>query len=198
MDKPYPKGARALIEAAERLIATQGLGVPLREIGQVAGAANKVAVQYHFGDRQRLIEAVFEYRLPELEEERATRLADADRNGELANPATLLDVLLRPIAELADGDGRRSYAGFLYQLTANARSARAAFDPLAPTAKQIVKLLRDSLPQLTKPIFDRRLGSASLIFLDTIQRLEEQGSVTGAGIDEALALSLAVLTAPVE
>src|SRR5688572_22700399 len=109
MTKPFTKGARALIEAAERLIATQGLGVPLREIGQAAGSANKVAVQYHFGDRQRLIEAVFEYRLPRLEAERSARLGDVEVDGRLAEPGALLDVLFRPIAELTDEEGRRSF-----------------------------------------------------------------------------------------
>ncbi|MBW8785825.1 MAG: hypothetical protein JF593_14520, partial [Novosphingobium sp.] len=46
MNAEFKKPARALIEAAERLIASEGLSVPLRDIGQAAGAANKVAVQY--------------------------------------------------------------------------------------------------------------------------------------------------------
>ncbi|WP_182911822.1 TetR family transcriptional regulator [Sphingomonas cavernae] len=197
MKNAYKKPAKALIEAAERLIATQGLGVPLREIGQAAGSANKVAVQYHFGDRQRLIEAVFEYRLPQLETRRAILLAETEARGCVQEPAALLEALLRPISEVLDASGRRRFAGFLYQLTANARSARAAFDEIAPAAQNIVERLRQSLPGMTPATFNRRLGSASLVFLDTLVRFEDEEAPGGAGTEEALALARAVLTGPV-
>ena len=195
MKAAFSRPARALIEAGERLIAEQGLRVPLREIGQAAGAANKVAVQYHFGDRDRLIDAIFRYRLPQLEERRATLLEKAWADGREARTDALLEVLLRPITEVVDHDGRRSYAGFLYQLIATARSARAAFDPLSPVAKEVTGLIRQSLPRLDRRTFERRLGSASLVFLDTLVRLDEAGEA-GSNGDEALVLANAVLTAP--
>lgn len=193
MKQAFSRPARALIEAGERLIAEQGLRVPLREIGLAAGAANKVAVQYHFGDRDRLIDAIFRYRLPQLEERRSALLARARAKGAEARTADLMEVLLRPIAEVVDAEGRRSYAGFLYQLIATARSARAAFDPLSPVAKEVTALIRQSLAEMDQRLFNRRLGSASLVFLDTLVRLEEDGD---AGADEALTLAIAVLTAP--
>jgi AcrR family transcriptional regulator len=195
MKQAFSRSARALIEAGERLIAEQGLRVPLREIGQAAGAANKVAVQYHFGDRDRLIDAIFRYRLPQLEERRAVLLEQSRSDGLAKRTDRLMEVLLRPIAEVVDQDGRRSYAGFLYQLIATARSARAAFDPLSPVAKEITALIRRSLPRLDDRTFERRLGSASLVFLDTLVRLDEAGEA-GSNGDEALALAIAVLTAP--
>src|SRR5437667_12271018 len=118
MKQAFSRPARALIEAGERLIAEQGLRVPLREIGQAAGSANKVAVQYHFGDRDRLIDAIFRYRLPQLEDRRSALLAEARGNDGEGRTAALMEALLRPIAEVLDRDGRRSYAGFLYQLIA--------------------------------------------------------------------------------
>ena len=195
MKQAFSRPARALIEAGERLIAEQGLRVPLREIGQAAGAANKVAVQYHFGDRDRLIDAIFRYRLPLLEERRASLLEKARADGREARTDVLMEVLLRPIAEVVDQDGRRTYAGFLYQLIATARSARAAFDPLSPVAKDVTALIRQSLPRLDRRTFERRLGTASLVFLDTLVRLDEAGEAGSKG-DEALALAIAVLTAP--
>ena len=196
MKQAFSRPARALIEAGERLIAEQGLRVPLREIGQAAGSANKVAVQYHFGDRDSLIDAIFRYRLPLLEERRSVLLAQMRTNGREGSADTLVEVLLRPIAEVVDHEGRRSYAGFLYQLIATARSARAAFDPLSPVAKEVTSLIRQSLPRLAPRTFNRRLGSASLVFLDTLVRLEEGGGVRTNDVDEALAVAIAVLTAP--
>lgn len=192
MENRYSRSARGLIEAAEQLFARDGLAVPLTDIGQAAGSANKVAVQYHFGDRQRLIEAVFKHRLPQLEARRAALIETLEIGGE---PSTdrLLEALLAPIAEIVDANGRLSFAGFLYQLTANDRAARAAFDPLAPVARRIVDLLRVSLPELSSDVFQRRLGTAALVFLDTLVRLDACGTAA-SGKHEALALSLAVLT----
>jgi AcrR family transcriptional regulator len=186
MNAPFTKPALAIIEAAERLIAERGLGVPLSLIGQEAGAANKVAVQYHFGDRERLIDAVFRYRLPLLEGRRATLLAEADEQ----DPKALLAALLRPIAEVVDAAGRRSFAGFLYQITANARATRAGFDALAPFASYLVGRLRQSLPHMSQTRFHRRLGSASLVYLDWLVQADAEEAV-----DEALGLAGAVLTA---
>lgn len=193
MKQAYSRSARALIEAGERLIAEQGLRVPLREIGQAAGSANKVAVQYHFGDRDALIDAIFRYRLPQLEERRSALLAEL---GAGRGTSELMGVLFRPIAEVVDDEGRRSFAGFLYQLTATARSARAAFDPLSPVAKEVTALIRQSLAELDQRTFNRRLGTASLVFLDTLVRLEEDAVPQAHGVDEALTLAIAVLTAP--
>src|SRR2546429_3278612 len=56
-----------LVLTAERLFALHGLdGVSLRQISTEAGNANNSAVQYHFGSKERLIQAIFEYRIPAL------------------------------------------------------------------------------------------------------------------------------------
>src|SRR5687768_8084123 len=52
-----------LVRTAEQLFAERGIdAVSLREIGQVAGQGNNAAIQYHFGDREALVLAIFEYR----------------------------------------------------------------------------------------------------------------------------------------
>lgn len=45
--------------AAEKLFATQGFGVPNREIIAAAGHRNKSAISYHFGSRLKLVEAIW-------------------------------------------------------------------------------------------------------------------------------------------
>ena len=67
-------GARAeeyLVLTAERLFAEHGIGgVSLRKISSAAGNGNNSAVQYHFGSKETLIQAIFEFRLAELHERR--------------------------------------------------------------------------------------------------------------------------------
>jgi AcrR family transcriptional regulator len=58
-----------IVRAAERLFAEHGLeGVSLRQIGAAAGNGNNSAVQYHFGSKEALVRAIFEYRLPRYDE----------------------------------------------------------------------------------------------------------------------------------
>ena len=66
-----------IVVAAERLLAERGLdGVSLRQIGAEAGNGNNSAVQYHFGSKDQLIQAIFEYRLPHLHQHRQMLIAE--------------------------------------------------------------------------------------------------------------------------
>ena len=54
-----------ILLAAERMIADRGVdGVSMRQIGTAVGSGNNSAVLYHFGSKEKLVEAIFEYRLP--------------------------------------------------------------------------------------------------------------------------------------
>ncbi len=72
-----PSTKEQIVLAAEGLFAERGIeGVSLRQIGTAAGNGNNSAVQYHFGTKERLVQAVFEYRLPRLRERRDLLLAE--------------------------------------------------------------------------------------------------------------------------
>jgi AcrR family transcriptional regulator len=91
-----------LILAAERLFAVHGVhGVSLRQIGAEAGSGNSSAVQYHFGTKEELVQAVLLYRLPRLNERRELLSAMASSTGLRA----VMEAHLLPIvehSELAD------------------------------------------------------------------------------------------------
>ena len=72
-----PSTKEQIVLAAERLFAERGIeGVSLRQIGAAAGNGNNSAVQYHFGSKDRLVQAVFEYRLPRLHERGSLLIAE--------------------------------------------------------------------------------------------------------------------------
>ena len=72
-----PSTKEQIVLVAERLFAARGIeGVSLRQIGAAAGNGNNSAVQYHFGTKDRLVQAVFEYRLPRLRERGAVLIAE--------------------------------------------------------------------------------------------------------------------------
>jgi len=95
-------GARArILFAAARLFAARGLaGVGLREITAEAGV-NLAAVNYHFGSKEKLLEALFEQRAKPITEERLRLLAlcapAPDRPPMLEQ---VLDAFLRPAFSL--------------------------------------------------------------------------------------------------
>jgi AcrR family transcriptional regulator len=70
-------GETALILAAERLFAEQGIGaVALRHVNQAANQRNMSAAHYHFGSREGLVRAVLMYRWPGLDGRREAMLAN--------------------------------------------------------------------------------------------------------------------------
>lgn len=102
-----------LISVAEKLVAQNGPdGVSSRQIAAAAGQTNNYAVQYHFGSKEGLLDAVFAHRLQRVDTMRAELFASVSREGEEASVRKWLDVLLLPLAdEILDPDSR--YVGFL-------------------------------------------------------------------------------------
>ena len=101
-----------IVVTAERLFAEHGIdGVSLRQIGQSAGNANNSAVQYHFGTKDNLIRAIFEYRLPYLTRRRQLLVAERC-------PSSLrswVECYLTPVLEQAEHPGSW-YLTFVTQL----------------------------------------------------------------------------------
>jgi AcrR family transcriptional regulator len=110
-----PSGASArqrLVLTAERLFAQYGLdGVPLRLIGTTAGMANKSAVQYHFGSKDALVEAILANRLEYLTRRR--QLLGARMSAD--DLRSVVEAHQLPLMELAE-DETCYYLPFLEQL----------------------------------------------------------------------------------
>ncbi|MET0372105.1 MAG: helix-turn-helix domain-containing protein [Sphingobium sp.] len=192
--------SQTIVATAERLFAQHGITqVSLRQIRQEAGSANNFAVQYHFQDRAGLVRAVYERRTPQLEMRRSELLELTKAAGREREPAALLESILRPYSEIVDEDGQRNYAAFqlkLYTVERDPTYMDAIQVP--PVTAHISSLLGQSLPHLPDKIYRYRIGSAGVIFMDAMVRLNEGIApldVEGM-VQEALSLGTAVLTAP--
>jgi AcrR family transcriptional regulator len=87
-----------LILAAERLFAERGIeGVSLREINLAANQRNTSAAHYHFGSKEALIDAIFEFRRAEIGRRRDAILDRMEATGH-ADPHALAEALIVPIA----------------------------------------------------------------------------------------------------
>src|SRR5271165_2680555 len=98
-----------LMDAAERLFARQGFhGASLRDITAAAGV-DLALVNYHFGTKKRLLEAVLERRGQVLNEERLRRLAEVRLRAAPRAPSTeavvgaFLDPILDRLAHAGPG-----------------------------------------------------------------------------------------------
>jgi AcrR family transcriptional regulator len=99
-----------LLLVAERLFATHGIdSVSLRQIAVEAGYANPATIQYHFGTKAGLYQAIVEYRMPGIEARRAELLDERD----VTDPRQLAEVMARPLLEM---DRSSYYAEFVGQL----------------------------------------------------------------------------------
>jgi AcrR family transcriptional regulator len=92
-----------VLEVAERLFAERGLdAVSIRDIIAEAGV-NLGAINYHFGAKERLIEAVFERRLipSTLEQMRALEAVERAAGDRPPKLEVILEAIFRPVIEEA-------------------------------------------------------------------------------------------------
>ncbi len=95
-----------LLDAAEALFARHGYnGVSIRDIAGAA-RANISSVYYHFGSKQKLLEAVCRRRMLPVVAERAAALAAAEGGGQPLSLERLVAAFVGPTLRAAQGRGR--------------------------------------------------------------------------------------------
>ena len=115
-----PEPAReTLIAVAERLFAERGVdAVTVRDVVMAAEQRNSSAVQYHFGNKAGLLQAILDPHQDRLDARRAEML---DELGERPTLDELIEVLVRPLASLLDSESGRHYIRIRAQLVSAAR-----------------------------------------------------------------------------
>ena len=143
---------RRLILTAERLFAEHGFdGVTLKQITAEAGQRNASALQYHFGSKVDLVEAIVNYRIPGINDRREQMLEELERSGRSGDLRAVLEAMVYPLAEqLGTREERRYYLGFLAQVYSNPRSGIAQMVPgkLDGGARRSGRMTREILLKL--------------------------------------------------
>jgi len=101
-DSPHCNTQERLLDAAEHLFATEGIAeTSLRAITAEADA-NIASVNYHFGSKEALFQAVIARRLGPINDERLELLAAAEANAGDAPPSleAVVEAFVRPIIHL--------------------------------------------------------------------------------------------------
>jgi AcrR family transcriptional regulator len=174
-----------LILAGERLVAERGMeGLSLRQVNIEAGQKNTSAALYHFGDKQNLLLAIFDYRMEHVNQRRH-ELLDADDSSVRA----LVGAWIRPdIEEMAEAEGGSYHARFLAVVCNNREfNVDELWNrPHASSYQRIAAGLRKLLPDLPAPIFSQRFGMA---MLQSIYAIAEQERLEAAGKTQMTARS---------
>lgn len=219
--RPSPPPATAvstkalLVEAGERLFGERGFdGATLREIAAEAGQANSNVVQYHFGDKAGLIEAILADRVARIEHVRAMQLAVLD-DKRPPDPKQVLKVVWISLMSIKDSNGGHPFCRFMLQYKLHPRLTR---HPLAsvymfpfgpdvgevdmPSIKKAAQLLFSAFADLPQDLVLKRLSAlvtmflASVVEYDNARRLEEGWASEPYDINPMLDMAVAALGAP--
>ncbi|MFK7895758.1 MAG: helix-turn-helix domain-containing protein [Myxococcota bacterium] len=163
-----------LIRAAERLFAEKGVeATSLREINREAGQRNASALQYHFKNRQGLLQAILQKHDLAVDASRSLLLDEIE--GTQATLHQFSAALVQPAAEkLADRDGGRAYLRILAQLV---NGYRPGVDPieLVSTSESLSRwreMVVPLMPPLAVAPLHSRFTAGRIMLIELARRAE--------------------------
>jgi len=150
-----------LLRTAERLFAQNGIdAVSMRSICVEADQRNNTALQYHFGDKQNLVEAILADRMTAINERRALVLQQIREDGCEGDLHRLVTALVAPFTDqLCDDTGGRHYVRFAAQLFSGGNAVELLTDrrPWTDAFHAIVDLIRACLSDVPEEVMAGRL-----------------------------------------
>lgn len=168
------------MRAAEKLIAAKGIeNVTIRQIVAAAGQKNESALQYHFKNREGLVNALRKVRSAEVRDRRAAMLKallDASPEPSLRQIA---GVMVRPMFDLArtKPEFRRYVRAFSQELALAETSALAIVQKQGgggESGGQVGALLRARLSHLEESAYRRRMDAALRLTAATMSHQARQ------------------------
>lgn len=151
-----------LILAGERLFAQQGLdNVSLRQINAEAGQRNSSASHYHFGSKDSLITAIYEYRMERLNARRNEMLAALPPAAGPRPVSTMIGMLVYPMVEEIEGsEGGQYCIQFLSQLLNHPMMNLVSMwrSQFGESIGQVYYGLRTALADVPDEVFGPRFG----------------------------------------
>lgn len=150
--KPQHETRTRILDAAEELFMQHGFeGTSMRLLTAKAGV-NLAAVNYHFGSKHALIEAVFRRRLDPMNQARLAGLDLLEARAQPASPEEIIRAFLSPTLKLvedAKGGGRNFTRLLGRTYTEPARPVRQLIGQIyAPVMDRFKKALARALPQM--------------------------------------------------
>ncbi|WP_220472255.1 TetR/AcrR family transcriptional regulator [Tomitella gaofuii] len=189
-----------LLTAGERLFARHGIdGTLTRQIVAAAGQGNDSAVNYHFGSRHGLLQAIIARHMADIEDRQPHGPLPRDADG-------LVDVIVRPVSGELRSPSGRDFLRITAQLAGHSGVAtRRMAQPLrhSSVGAQLDALADVLLRELPEPMVRERLamliGMLTAVLSDRARRIDEEPAVLLAHedfVDTAVAMLAAAVRAP--
>ncbi len=154
--KPLNETQTRILEAAEELFMQQGFGGTSMRLLTTRAGVNLAAVNYHFGSKDALIEAVFRRRLDAINAERIAELdrLEKDSQGKALAPEAIVRAFLGASLRLIEDQrgGGRNFARLLGRAyTEPSKSIRLLIGQLyALTMERYKAAFERALPELSR------------------------------------------------
>jgi AcrR family transcriptional regulator len=157
-------GKQALLDAAALLMDERGVdNVTTQDINQASGHRNRSAVQYHFGSRDAVIQAVMARTMEPIDAERNMLLDHLESTGTRLTPRGALEIVISPLArQLRHPEGRR-YLRLGAQLINHPRFVRDAGDAIMvnTSVSRCARYIIPVLAHLPAPIAAERTSQVT-------------------------------------
>ncbi|MDO9125715.1 MAG: helix-turn-helix domain-containing protein, partial [Parvibaculum sp.] len=144
-----------LMEAAERLFGERGLhAVTLKEINVAAGQRNESALHYHFGSKQRLVQAILDARVGAIDKRRAARIDALLEAGGADDLHAILRATFEPLTGLLDTEEGVRFVRFAAQVLNDPDfdlptvALRSGFQGISRANALIISVLADLPPEI--------------------------------------------------
>lgn len=152
--KPQHETRTRILDAAEELFMQHGFeGTSMRHLTSRAGV-NLAAVNYHFGSKHALVEAVFRRRLDPMNVARIAALEELEKEGRAIAPETIIRAFVGPslrLIEDARGGGRNFIRLLGRTYSEPAKAVRALIGQMyAPAMERYKSALERALPQMPR------------------------------------------------
>lgn len=157
-----------LIDVAERLFAEHGIDtVSLNRIARAANQRNSMVMQYHFGSKTELLQAIAERRMQEVNERRLELLGRVDGSNRLVDLRRVAEAMVFPFAEHLSHEGGSYYVRFAAQLYSDPRLEffKVIKGRHDSGMREAGRIARDILSEMPHDVVKHRLALiTSLIF----------------------------------
>lgn len=165
-----------LLQVAELLFARHGIeAVSLNRIRNEANERNSSALNYYFGSKEGLIEAILAYRMHHINARRLELLSKVDCSDRERGVRSVVRAIVIPFAEQLDGrSGERNYVRFVAQVYSNPDHNITALlhNQNASGVRKAIQLLRNLLHDLPPQITNQRIELVQSLVIHALANRE--------------------------
>jgi AcrR family transcriptional regulator len=167
-----------IVLEAEKLFSLEGIeAVSMRRISAQAGQKNNSALQYHFGGKDKLLEAILAYRMTPLNDKRLILLAELEQQGRADDIRGLLEAFVYPFVDFIKTNEASYYVNFLarfYSYSGAGAGFSTIDQPWMTGVLSITAAIAKKLHYLPEPVVTLRLSLMGAQLIHSIASCEEQ------------------------